>query len=300
MKGNIFNIQHFCLQDGPGIRTVVFLKGCPLNCAWCHNPESKKLYPQILFDTNKCMGCRKCSEICPSNLHTFENGEHQFSMNYKCSDCFICTKECPTNALERCGKEISSDDVIKNIISDKEFYNNSNGGITLSGGEPLMQYDFSLDILRKCKKNNINTAIETCGFCDKDLLLINKYTDLWLYDIKLFSQKEHIKYTGVSNDLIMKNLYTLNDIGAKIILRCPIIPEINLNEEHFENLERLVKSLKNVIALNLEPYHPLGISKVSLLNETQFYNNNSFLSADVLQPYAERLKKNLKIEIEIL
>lgn len=299
MTGNIFNIQRFSTSDGPGIRTVVFLKGCPLSCIWCHNPESKLTSPDILYDSRKCINCRKCEKICKHNQHIFDFGKHVF-LRDNCKKCMECIIECPVSALEVCGKSVSSDEVVSEILRDTEFYTESGGGITLSGGEPLMQYDFSLEILKKAKKAGIHTAIETSGYCYRELIEISRYVDLWLFDIKLFSESEHIKYAGVSNEIILKNLYYLDSIGERIVLRCPIIPGVNLTNEHFDKIAILANMLKNAVAIHFEPYHPLGFDKADRLGMNQKYENRKFLHIDSIQPFISRIKDKITANIEIL
>ena len=184
-SGEIFNIQKFCVNDGPGIRTTVFFKSCPLHCLWCHNPESQTQEKQIMFYPDKCSGCGRCRNLTIDDLE------------------FMCFND----AKEICGKTVSSDYVIAEVMKDYEFYKNSGGGITLSGGEPLFQFDFALDILKKAKEHNLHTAIETCGFADSDKIKqIAEYTDLFLFDFKESNPKLHMTYTGVDNILIQKNL----------------------------------------------------------------------------------------------
>ncbi len=299
MMGNIFSIQRFSTNDGPGIRTVVFLKGCPLSCIWCHNPESKSVHSEIFYDSERCVNCRKCEKICNHNLHIFDDDKHIF-LHDNCKKCMKCVLECPINALEICGKEVTVDDIMNEILRDAEFYEQSCGGITLSGGEPLMQYDFSLEILKKSKQAGIHTAVETSGYCYKELYEISQYVDLWLYDIKLLSESKHIKYTGVSNKKILENLFYLDSIGAKIILRCPIIPDINFTENYFNKIANLANEFKNIVAIHFEPYHPLGIDKSIRLGKTQEYQNKKFLTADSIVPFINNIKDRLTIDIEIL
>ena len=185
-------------------------------------------------------------------------------------------------------------------LRDHPFYENSGGGITLSGGEPLFQYNFSLALLSAAKGKKLHTAIETCGFSGKDLSEINRFTDLWLFDIKLFDDSAHIKHTGVSNKSIFENLYFLDQIGASIILRCPIIPDINLFEEHFDQIAALSKRLNHVIQIHLEPYHPLGISKSEQLDRQPVYQNKNFLSPTELEHYAKKLMAASPVPIVIL
>ncbi len=299
MIGNIFNIQRFSTNDGPGIRTVVFFKGCPLSCIWCHNPESKSAASDILYNSEKCINCRKCEEICKYNLHIFDFDNHIF-LRDNCKKCMECAMECPVSALEICGKSVSSDEVVAEVLKDIEFYKESGGGITLSGGEPLAQYDFSLEILKKAKEAGIHTVVETSGYCYKELNEISKYVDLWLFDIKLFWESEHIKYTGVSNKLILKNLYFLNSIGARIILRCPIIPDINHTKEHFDRISVLANKLNSIVAVHFEPYHPLGIYKTINLGKTPEYKNKDFLTAEDIRPFVNYIKGKINIDVEIL
>ena len=298
-KGNIFNIQRFSTSDGPGIRTVIFMKGCPLDCNWCHNPESKSPRIELLYKQELCIGCEECVKSCPNGAHIFSNHIHHFERQ-KCSVCTRCAAVCPSNALEICGKTVCVQDVLEITLRDKEFYENSGGGITLSGGEPLLQYDFSLGLLKLAKENNIHTAIETCGFSSANMFMLNKYVDLWLYDIKLFPEAEHIKYTGVSNRIILYNLHLLDQIGAQIILRCPIIPDVNFNKMHFEQLATLANSLENLVGINLEPYHPLGLSKGKQLNKKQVYQNERFLLAEEIYCFAEMLRAKTNTEIVII
>ncbi len=299
MMGNIFNIQRFSTSDGPGIRTVVFLKGCPLSCIWCHNPESKKAGADIFYNPEKCIGCKSCERLCESHRHEFHADGHIF-LRDNCKGCLKCAAECPADALEICGKEMSCADVMSEILRDREFYEQSHGGITLSGGEPLFQYDFSVEVLKKSKEHGLHTAVETSGYCQRELDEIIRYVDLWLYDIKLISEEEHLKYTGVSNKKILDNLFFLDGTGAKIILRCPIIPNVNLTENHFDGIAALAGKLENLVAIHFEPYHPLGIDKAARLGTVQKYGEREFLSGDEILPFVDRVRGKIKVDIEIL
>lgn len=298
-KGKVFNIQRFSTSDGNGIRTVVFLKGCPLRCVWCHNPESQEKGTEIFYDNGKCIGCRSCEGVCDEKCHIFGNGGHIFKRE-NCASCGKCAEICVSNALEICGETKSVQEIIETVIKDKPFYDESGGGITLSGGEPLAQFDFALSILKSAKEKGIHTAIETCGFTNENIKIINEFTDLWLFDIKVLNEEKHLKYTGVSNKTILENLGVLDGMGANIILRCPIIPNVNLNKEHFEGLKKLALSLKNLKEIHLEPYHPLGISKSKQLGKAQRYNNTSFLESSKIIPFADELKKALEIPVIII
>ena len=299
MNGTVFHIQRFSTNDGPGIRTVVFFKGCPLSCAWCHNPESQSREAELFFDLQKCIGCRLCETVCQNGCHVFANGGHSFSRKH-CSKCMQCSDICPTKSLERCGKVHTAEEIVCEVLRDEAFFRQSGGGVTLSGGEPLMQYDVSLAILKGVKEKNISTAIETCGFCNRDLSEISKYTDLWLYDIKVASEAEHIQYTGVSNQIILENLRQLDHMGAKIILRCPVIPDVNLHDRHFDRIADIANMLGNAAGIHLEPYHPLGTDKAARLGKRQAYENKAFLSKEDVLPFAEYLQKKTSVAVSIL
>ena len=299
IKGSVFNIQRFSTQDGPGIRTVVFLKGCPLNCAWCHNPESKSMAKELFFKPEMCIGCGACKVVCEKGLHTFEGGRHDFQRE-QCSVCGKCAKMCCTHALEICGEEKSAKEILEVVAKDIPFYEQSGGGLTLSGGEPLLQYDFSWMLLKGAKEKGIHTAVETSGFSTRDLTEINKYTDLWLYDVKVFPEDIHQKYTGVSNKIILENLYFLDNLGANIILRCPIIPDVNMNNAHCAGLAAHAHKLKHIAEIHLEPYHPLGISKAKQLNKVQAYDNEDFLNASELRYFADELRNQVDVNVVVL
>lgn len=298
-KGTIFNIQRFSTSDGPGIRTVVFMKGCPLNCAWCHNPESKSVIAELFYKSELCIACGACANVCSANAHTLADGMHDFDRK-KCMHCGKCAQVCYSNALEICGEERTAEDIIETVLQDKLFYEESGGGITLSGGEPLLQFDFTLSLLKLAKKNNLHTVVETSGFSGRDLTILNNFVDLWLYDIKVFPEEEHIKNTGVSNKIIFDNLYQLDNVGAKIVLRCPIIPNINMTKKHFDNLANLANTLNNTIAIHLESYHPLGLSKAGQLGKSETYLNEKFLEPSSLEPFADILRRKTKKEVVIL
>ncbi|OQA88697.1 MAG: Benzylsuccinate synthase activating enzyme [Lentisphaerae bacterium ADurb.Bin242] len=261
----VFDIQKFSVNDGPGIRTTVFLKGCPLHCIWCHNPESQKTEREFFFEAKKCIFCQQCGRVCPKHCHTFENKVHSID-RAKCIHCGKCTEVCFPGALEEVGKCMSVGEIVAEVRKDKIFYDNSGGGVTLSGGEPMLFPEFSSDLLRMCKEEEIHTAIETSGFCaEKYLFEILPYTDLFLYDIKAVNQEKHKKFTGVDNSPILANLHRLDEAGAAFILRCPLIPGLNDSEADLEALAELANSLKNIRQIDLEPYHPLGENKHMLL-----------------------------------
>lgn len=265
MNTVIFDIQRFCIHDGPGIRTTVFFKGCPLKCTWCHNPESQSHKSELAFFKHKCTLCGKCLSVCP--VHKIKDGIH-FLDKSNCNLCGKCQKVCPSSALEIIGSLHDTEDLLQEALKDKTFYETSGGGITLSGGEPLSQPNACEELLIRAKQEGLNTCVETCGFASEEVILkIAKHTDIFLYDYKLTNPQEHIKHCGVSNDIIISNLKLLNKIGKKIVLRCPIIPTINDNEEHFDGIAKLASELENINKVEIMAFHLLGFDKYDALQK---------------------------------
>lgn len=300
IKGKIFNIQHFSVDDGPGIRTTVFLKGCPLTCAWCHNPESQRAEAELIYRANRCHGCGRCVEACENAAHAFRGGVHYLNRE-SCVVCGKCVDVCPFDALETVGKETNVAEVLSELLRDDVFYGSSGGGITLSGGEPTAQLKFIVTLLETCKNKNLHTAIETCGYCSKKALrAVAKHTDLFLFDYKLTSNTLHKKYTGVSNRSILENLQELNNLGAHIVLRCPMIPDINMSEEHFAGIARLVCETERIQEVQLLPYHSMGIEKALALDKKFFYKREEFLATDELSKIAEFIQRRVSIPVRVL
>lgn len=261
MKANIVEIKRFAVHDGDGIRTTVFFKGCPLKCLWCHNPETLSPKRQLAFYRHKCIGCGKCAEICA--CHTFSGNMHIID-RAKCTMCERCVDICPQSALEIFGKEADTDDICAALLKDKDFYSESGGGITLSGGECLIQSEACLEILKTMKKNGINTAIDTCGFVSREAIdKVMPYTDIFLYDIKAIDEDIHVKCTGQSNKIILENLVYLDGCGAKSEIRIPCIP--GYNDSQINKIKKFLSSLNNVTKIRILPYHNYAASKYTAL-----------------------------------
>lgn len=259
----VTEIQRFCMHDGPGVRTTVFLKGCPLRCAWCHNPETQKRNAQLLFYPNKCIGCNGCVTVCEQGVHDIAQ-THMLSRE-KCRLCFACASICPTAALEPCGREMSIAEILSAVKKDEAFYGDQ-GGVTLSGGEPLAQGETAVELLKACKEHRLSTAVETCGYVDPAMIRAAvPYVDLFLWDIKDTDSPRHRQYTGVANEKILKNLSIANSLGAKIRLRCILVNGVNTDRKHYEALAQIAQEIRNFDCLEILPYHAYGGTKSTFL-----------------------------------
>ena len=263
MSARIFEIKRFAVHDGDGIRTTVFFKGCPLKCVWCHNPEGIDFKPELAYYENKCINCGECIRVCPNKAHTIEKGVHIFNRK-KCTGCGNCEEVCLGNALTLYGEEVTEDELLPKLLEDKEFYENSNGGVTLSGGECLMQSDFCAELLKKLKENGINTAVDTCGFVPQQAIdKVIPYTDVFLYDMKAYDEDIHIKCTGYSNKLILENIKYIDSCNKAIEVRIPYVPDYN--SDQIEKIAVFLKDLNNLTKVRILPYHNYAGSKYTSL-----------------------------------
>lgn len=270
-KGVIFDIQRFSVHDGPGIRTVVFLKGCPLRCIWCHNPESQKMELELFFEEELCSLCGKCIRVCPQSVHEIIDSKRVIKREF-CVKCGKCVEACLPAALTFKGRTVTVKEVVDEVLRDNEYYSKSDGGITLSGGEPLAQPAFTKDLLVYSKSCNLNTAIETCGFADWQIFEdILNYVDLVIYDIKIYDSVLHKAHCGIENSLILQNLKGAVVGGKSVLVRIPLIPQITETEDNLKQIGAFLSGL-GIKCAELIPYHAFSKDKCKALGRE--YNLN--------------------------
>ena len=258
--GVVFDIQRCSMHDGPGIRTTVFLKGCPLSCLWCHNPESQRFAPELALFKDKCALCRACENVCPAAAHRFEGGVHALNWG-ACTLCGRCVEACPAGALKRYGETMSAEEVVDTALKDAAYYRETGGGLTVSGGEPFAQGAFLIELLELAKAWSLHTCVETCGQARwADIERALELTDLFLYDIKA-RPEEHRKLTGANSGQILENLSRLMALGARVQLRCPVVPGLNDDDAHFAFLASLEKMYPSLEGVEILPYHDMGRGK---------------------------------------
>ncbi|MHA1490666.1 MAG: glycyl-radical enzyme activating protein [Promethearchaeota archaeon] len=299
VKGLVFNIQRFVLHDGPGIRTTVFLKGCPLRCVWCHNPEGLEAYPELIYRDSQCISSKKCILVCPENAITSIDTGINIDRR-RCIACGDCAIECKSNALEICGEYMTTEDIMSEVLADIEFYKQSGGGLTVSGGEPLMQLEFLINLLKEAKMANLHTCLDTTGYCDSEKLEeVLKHVDTLLYDIKSLNEEMHEKLTGISNVLIIKNLKMCLDKAVDIIVRIPIIPGYNFLQVK-EELTEHVKWLTEIGVKKFEviPYHGFGEQKYKILGK-KYDLKIKPIDKNFISNLAQELSKKYDILIKI-
>ncbi len=264
-SGLVFNLQKYSLQDGPGIRTTVFFKGCPLRCLWCHNPESICPRPEVLIMENRCIGCSECRDACP--LPGAAGGAGCLDVRQDgCTCCGLCVEACPTGARQMVGREMTVEEVTREVLKDRMFYESSGGGVTISGGEPLNQPEFLIALLQSLRSHGIHTTLDTTGFGrTEDLLAAARLADLVLYDIKAIDDAQHRRLTGVSNRIILENLRRLDRDHRNIWLRLPVVPGFNDDRRNLQETADFITGLRNVTLVNFLPFHRTGLDKFERL-----------------------------------
>ena len=268
IKGIIFDIKRYAIHDGPGIRTTIFFKGCPLRCWWCHNPEGLSFEPELIFRENRCLNeCTECIRSCAKGALS-RTDQYIHIDREGCDLCGECAQVCPSEALEIIGREMSVAEVMKEIEKDMIFYDESEGGVTFSGGEPLMQPEFLNALLEECKQRKIHTALDTCGYASLKVIdKISHKMGLFLYDIKIMDDKRHREYTGESNKPILENLQKLAERGSRLAVRIPIIPGVNDDEDNINKIAEFILSLPGIKDISLLPFHSAARAKYQRLKQ---------------------------------
>jgi pyruvate formate lyase activating enzyme len=288
--GIVFNIQRYSIHDGPGIRTTVFLKGCPLSCSWCHNPESQSFSPEIMLFSKRCIGCGKCAEVC----------KHEALLERdKCVTCGSCAEACYAKARELVGRLMTVPEAIAQIDKDSIFYDESGGGVTFSGGEPLSQPEFLLELLKQCKKREYHTAVDTSGYGAAETIKeISSFTDIFLFDLKLMDDDRHIRYTGVSNKLILENLKTISQLGNKMYIRIPLIPGVNDDEGNISAAAKVIQVTPGIEQVNILPYHNIAADKYNRLGRHSSLMEIPVPSGEYIESVAGKfLEYGIKVKI---
>jgi pyruvate formate lyase activating enzyme len=301
VKGILFHIIHGSFVDGYGIRTTVFLKGCPLRCLWCCNPEGQQPHRELKYTVAECSGCGKCLAVCKYQAITLDKdseGTKAQILRELCSNCGDCVQVCYTGALDLFGFELTVDELYDLVKKDAQYYLASGGGVTIGGGEPAFQADFVRRFLKKCRENNIHTALDTCGYTSSpEGLLALQEADLLLYDIKHMDSQGHRKYTGVPNELILENLKKLNAAGKPIIIRIPLVPEISAADANVESTAAFLSHLKSVERVDLLAYHEYGKIKYDQLGR-EYTLNIQALSREHLNDIKKIFEKyGLKVQL---
>jgi pyruvate formate lyase activating enzyme len=292
MNGRITTIQRMSLHDGPGIRSTIFLKGCNMHCGWCHNPETLSMNPELEWIQQKCIGCNSCTEVCPSGAFSLKDGKPDFQKN-RCTSCFACLPVCYAEAITKIGRELTPEEVFAEIEQDFRFFSNSGGGITISGGEPMLQSEFTKQTLALFKKAEIHTALDTnLSISWKQYENVLPYADLVLADLKIMDDTLHQKWTGKHNTSILENIYKLDASGIPYFIRTPVVPGINDNDAEIQAMAEFAASLKNLKKYELLPYHSMASCKYTNLELENPMGKTKDLSKERLEYFQKIIDNN--------
>ncbi|GAA0076544.1 choline TMA-lyase-activating enzyme [Clostridium sp. CTA-5] len=297
-KATIFNVQKYNMYDGPGVRTLIFFQGCPLRCKWCANPEGMLKRYRVMFKHNSCVNCGACVEACPVGIHSIsdETLQHEINRNIECVGCGRCAESCIESALSIVGQVKTISELLEIVEEDRAFYDLSGGGVTLGGGEVLMQPEAATNLLMACKQQGINTAIETCGYASLETVLkVAEFTDLFLFDIKLIDPEKHFYWTGVRNEQILENLKELLKRKYNVKIRMPLLKGVNDSKEDIENVIEFLnpfKEYKNLKGVDLLPYHKMGVNKYNQLGIEYQIKDDPSLSNDDLDKIENFIKEH--------
>jgi pyruvate formate lyase activating enzyme len=287
ITGTVFDIRKYSIHDGPGIRTAVFFKGCPLGCRWCHNPEGRSYHRELILHSARCILCDDCLNVCPNGAISRKDDAIHIN-RIRCKSSGECTLVCSAEALQMVGREMNVQQVMKEIESDRVFYEQSGGGVTFTGGEPLSQPRFLVELLSACQTNGLHTSLDTSGFCSWRVLdEVRSFVDLFLYDLKLMDETRHRHWTGVSNKSILTNLRRLSGAGHKIIIRIPLVPGINNDEENLQQTATFLSTLGHVPQVELLPYHNIAEAKYAGLGMSYDMDKIHPLSNDQMHAFVD-------------